>query len=1226
MFLPRHTPFHANQRPSIGRAGSSSSMVSVQVHESILAAKARDMSREYGLGLADENAEVMPIDDQDNRGPGAGVSQDVVGKQIETHVGVDVPTIFPALQTSSPMPKTKRGVDHLFVGARSSSEQRRWASVGSSDSRQPKRHSTKRASLRGYAEARWARQQGMTDRVLRATNIAKLEWEAKAALLHHSYPLAILLLFRAASLGSVKACEQLADLYAYGVTRGVSPVVTLIYRDALRSIAWTLDALRFYERRIGAQIKTAESSATRYHRLTRIWQGPLQAAKLLVRGLLDPEVGAFDPCQKNAIFLPRIDDLNDSQCAWTLRAGPKEPQSARQPAELWMELEDANHRWTSRLDTAIKSESYHTKKVQGPDDSEEYESFRSVIRGLSFHFLTLRAIQLTRFLTLEPYGENVEPVGIAWSKAAAVKTDHYKHCPDPSEMLQILSRAKRNSGRIYDEQLFRDLSSCAQMHVESSMAAVYKHRNLQSVHKAQVGGPEAMLQSRSSSMTTQNKDRLRDLAPADVETARQMEACSRPVLTMRLSSGYAAPQAAVASISASGEQRTPMPPGSSASETVRQKYGRTVSTSSIASASRTEGQGSSEPTSPTDTVRTTFSLGVARSRRPSSVVSITPSLLFPSEALKEDANTESARSSEIVPDRTANRARSSSSTQLTPHAPVQRPRVTSLYSSPPALATSTSRLNFIAPSASTTSQQNLHALASANPTAISVQTRSRTGSNASLGSLNPRLGTLVPKTSPSISEMPEGSTTFDSALDLASYASNTGTTSRSAAADTLRRLKGRRSHTDLRTIRAARTDSSFAPSVPSSSADLAEQPADEVWRASHMSASRSRIFTSLDNLPDERLGNFSIANPKATKTRTVSTDSARERLATAHERVSQYAIHSVLEEGEVHPIATAHADGPPFTSALAAGALSGLTVDLLFFPIDTIKTRLQSAQGFWAAGGFIGVYRGLASTAVGSAPGAAVFFTTYESMKPALVRWMPSVFGPEGSLGPAGVHMASASIAEIAACLIRVPTEVIKSRQQTMTYGTGTTTFQAFKKVFQEAGIRGYYRGFGSTVGREIPFTCIQFPLYERLKLEMARSRAKSQSTSDRGIEVDDRLRPMSDHELVRHLPTWQAGLAGSIAGAIAAGLTTPLDVVKTRIMLHTKRSAASASGSSAAATVAETLPRGVNTDIIPTLLHIGRTEGVKTLFSGFVPRTMWIGLGGAVFLGTFDAGIKTLS
>jgi hypothetical protein len=49
--------------------------------------------------------------------------------------------------------------------------------------------------------------------------------------------------------------------------------------------------------------------------------------------------------------------------------------------------------------------------------------------------------------------------------------------------------------------------------------------------------------------------------------------------------------------------------------------------------------------------------------------------------------------------------------------------------------------------------------------------------------------------------------------------------------------------------------------------------------------------------------------------------------------------------------------------------MAGTSVDLLFFPIDTIKTRLQSAQGFAQAGGFRGVYRGIGSVVVGSAPG-----------------------------------------------------------------------------------------------------------------------------------------------------------------------------------------------------------------------------------------------------------------
>lgn len=42
---------------------------------------------------------------------------------------------------------------------------------------------------------------------------------------------------------------------------------------------------------------------------------------------------------------------------------------------------------------------------------------------------------------------------------------------------------------------------------------------------------------------------------------------------------------------------------------------------------------------------------------------------------------------------------------------------------------------------------------------------------------------------------------------------------------------------------------------------------------------------------------------------------------------------------------------------------------MLFYPIDTIKTRLQSAQGFIKAGGFNGIYRGVGSVMVGSWPG-----------------------------------------------------------------------------------------------------------------------------------------------------------------------------------------------------------------------------------------------------------------
>lgn len=49
--------------------------------------------------------------------------------------------------------------------------------------------------------------------------------------------------------------------------------------------------------------------------------------------------------------------------------------------------------------------------------------------------------------------------------------------------------------------------------------------------------------------------------------------------------------------------------------------------------------------------------------------------------------------------------------------------------------------------------------------------------------------------------------------------------------------------------------------------------------------------------------------------------------------------------------------------------MAGTAVDVALFPLDTIKTRLQSSEGFLKAGGLRGVYNGLSAAAVGSAPG-----------------------------------------------------------------------------------------------------------------------------------------------------------------------------------------------------------------------------------------------------------------
>ena len=55
------------------------------------------------------------------------------------------------------------------------------------------------------------------------------------------------------------------------------------------------------------------------------------------------------------------------------------------------------------------------------------------------------------------------------------------------------------------------------------------------------------------------------------------------------------------------------------------------------------------------------------------------------------------------------------------------------------------------------------------------------------------------------------------------------------------------------------------------------------------------------------------------------------------------------------------------------------------------------------------------------------------------------------------------------ACLIRVPTEVVKSRAQTSTYGPNASgSLAAARNILASDGFKGFYRGFGSTIIREV--------------------------------------------------------------------------------------------------------------------------------------------------------------
>ena len=96
-----------------------------------------------------------------------------------------------------------------------------------------------------------------------------------------------------------------------------------------------------------------------------------------------------------------------------------------------------------------------------------------------------------------------------------------------------------------------------------------------------------------------------------------------------------------------------------------------------------------------------------------------------------------------------------------------------------------------------------------------------------------------------------------------------------------------------------------------------------------------------------------------------------------------------------------------------------------------------------------------------------------------------------------------------------------------------SATSHQTSSVGKFGGVGALWTGYHTILAREIPFSILQYPLYEGLKRLMISRSAKSSSSDEK----------------TNTPPMWQLCLCGSLAGGVAAAMTTPLDVVKTRTM-----------------------------------------------------------------------------
>ncbi|KAG6335475.1 hypothetical protein ID866_3625 [Astraeus odoratus] len=281
------------------------------------------------------------------------------------------------------------------------------------------------------------------------------------------------------------------------------------------------------------------------------------------------------------------------------------------------------------------------------------------------------------------------------------------------------------------------------------------------------------------------------------------------------------------------------------------------------------------------------------------------------------------------------------------------------------------------------------------------------------------------------------------------------------------------------------------------------------------------------------------------------------------------------EEAEIRTVSTS--TGMSFVKAFlhsaynfVQGGIAGAFGATIVYPIDMVKTRMQNqrstvvgqmlyknsldcARKIFRNEGFLGFYRGLGPQLIGVAPEKAIKLTVND-----LVRGR--AMDPETGRIRLMWELIAGGTAGGCQVIFTNPLEIVKIRLQVQ--GETARVEGAVPKgaihIVRQLGVLGLYRGATACLLRDIPFSAIYFPAYSHLKKDVFHEGYNGKQLS--------------------FLETLGSA---ALAGMPAAYLTTPADVVKTRLQVEARKGESHYKG------------------LTDAFVKIYREEGFKALFKG---------------------------
>ncbi|KAF5839700.1 mitochondrial carrier family [Dunaliella salina] len=229
-----------------------------------------------------------------------------------------------------------------------------------------------------------------------------------------------------------------------------------------------------------------------------------------------------------------------------------------------------------------------------------------------------------------------------------------------------------------------------------------------------------------------------------------------------------------------------------------------------------------------------------------------------------------------------------------------------------------------------------------------------------------------------------------------------------------------------------------------------------------------------------------------------------------------------------------------------AGPIAGVCSRIVIYPSDTIKARLQvqgslgrsesqlyrstrdAASQMLRQEGFKAFYRGFGVVVVGNVPANMAYFGGYE-----LGKWL--LPDRSGLLS----NMATGAIAQLSGGLLFTPVDIIKERMQVQGLLQGhfsyTGSWHALTSLLKDRGPLGLFRGYWATNAVWIPWSVLHIAAYEKFK----------------GWAADAYPGKQGLHRSPDDLPPWVLGGCSAASASLAALVTQPMDVVKTRLQVR---------------------------------------------------------------------------